>query len=802
MNSALILRLVPLFLIALATVAYETALVRFFAVTKWSEYGYWVISIALVGYALSGVAMCGARAWLVRHGEDLRAGLPLALLLTAALGYAGIALNPFNPLQLQNAETFGQELVNIGLYYAVLFPFFFLGSVAIALHFLLHEERIGLVYGMDLAGAGAGAALVLVALYAVHPYTLFALLLPALALAAVLARPRLAQGALALAMLALAEAIVLFGPQPSTDRFKPIYAPLNVPDSREVAQATLPDGYYQLLENFTERVDVDLSNNAGAQGVAGTPAGYGLYRDGNRIATLRRPGPAETAYAPATLDAAPYALLAQPRVLLAGAGGGFRIQAVEALGVARLVVTETNPMLRHALLRGLGPSPAFPLGADMALRGESPVALAASQPAGFDLIDLSADFLDSAEANRFAFTAEALGTYLRALKPGGIVSVPVSIRELPVYAERMLATVAAALRQAGVAEPGAHVAVIRSAWNLRALVMTEPWPAERLAALAAFATERSFDLSWQPGGLPADRTIWNDLPPVDFLTGQAGGAARDAVAEVAPGILAGSAPPDPVFDTSPVTQDRPFLAGLVRFAALPFLAGRLDILPQPEIGVLVNLAVLAQAVLLGLVVLAVPAFGQVRAAGSGMGRVLVYFGGLGLGFLFLEIWLIERASLWLNDRASAFALVLSAMLVCSGLGAAASERFRGREKQGLRLAVLVILGWGVLAQLGLPSLIAATEAAPLALRVVLLLLVTAPLAFALGLPFPLGLERFRGPRGGAFLPWAWGLNGAMSVTASPLANLMLVSEGLGMLLGCGVLLYQLAFLGFPQRSDS
>ncbi len=54
-------RLAPLFLVSLATVGFEIALTRYFATAKWSEYGYWVISIVLAGFALSGVAMALAR---------------------------------------------------------------------------------------------------------------------------------------------------------------------------------------------------------------------------------------------------------------------------------------------------------------------------------------------------------------------------------------------------------------------------------------------------------------------------------------------------------------------------------------------------------------------------------------------------------------------------------------------------------------------------------------------------------------------------------------------------------------------
>jgi hypothetical protein len=83
----------PLFLVSMATVGYEIALTRYFAVAKWSEYGYWVISIVLAGFALSGVVMALGRAWFARHGAALLAGLPAALILAAAVGYHFVTTN-------------------------------------------------------------------------------------------------------------------------------------------------------------------------------------------------------------------------------------------------------------------------------------------------------------------------------------------------------------------------------------------------------------------------------------------------------------------------------------------------------------------------------------------------------------------------------------------------------------------------------------------------------------------------------------------------------------------------------------
>jgi hypothetical protein len=144
----------PLFLVSAAAVGFEIALTRYFAVAKWSEYGYWVISIVMVGFALSGVAMALARDWAVRHGSRLQAVLPVLLIVTAAGGYHLVTTNPFNPLQLQNQTTWLPQIGNIGLYYACLLPFFFLTGLFVSLSFVLNPARVPLVYGYDLTGAG------------------------------------------------------------------------------------------------------------------------------------------------------------------------------------------------------------------------------------------------------------------------------------------------------------------------------------------------------------------------------------------------------------------------------------------------------------------------------------------------------------------------------------------------------------------------------------------------------------------------------------------------------------------------
>ncbi len=783
--------LLPLLLVSLASTGIEIALTRYFAVSSWSEYGYWVISIVMAGFALSGVLVALARDWLERHSARLFAFLPAALILAAAGGYALAIRNPFNPLQLQNPVTIAPQIAFIGLYYLELLPFFFLTGVFISLCFVTRPTITTRVYAYDLGGAGLGALLVLALMVVLHPFRLLpALLLPLAAIALFVPRGRSRFPAIALAALCLVggETLLIAGDVAAFNQFKPIYAPLHTPGAVVERQTLSPRGVFTLLDDFTERVDTDLSNDSAMMNLPGPPRTLGLYRDGSRIAAIPRDAALDARYAPGTLGAAPYLLLTKPRVLLIGDAGGWAAAQARALGAGPITVDEPSPELRETL----APQP------DVTVLGESPLALAeTAAPGRFDLIELSDGFLAADPANATAFTTGAIAADMRVLSPGGIISIPVSIRDFPVYALRMMATIRAGLLRAGVADPSLHVLAYRSAWNVRLLVSPQPWGPARIKAVRKFCDDRSFDVSYYPGidvvALKAD--IYNDLPAISFSKGEveSGEDADDSIADEAVAVMNGE-PTDSAteFDLRPATLDRPMFFDILRLDHLGTILARLEILPQQELGPLINIAVLAQALLIALAVLLLPLVAprRIGARGAAVGRAILYFPALGLGYLFIEIALIGEASLYLDDVTTAFALVLSGMLIFSGLGSMAANRLR------LRLAWPAIIGILALCLLALPAVILATIGWPLLVRLGLLLVLLAPLSFALGMPFPMGLAE-AGKKGHGFLPWAWALNGAFSVIATPLANLIATELGFRFLLAGAACLYGLAWITFP-----
>lgn len=804
--------LAPLILVSLTSIGFEIVLTRYFAIASWSEYGYWVISITMVGLATSGVVLSLFKDFFLKHCQLLLFAIPPGLMAAAAAGFYFTTIIPFNPLEFQNPDLWLDQLLNIWKYYAALFPFFFAVGIYIGLYFLAYQEEIPRIYAADLGGAGAGALLILVLMFWMHPFHLLAGLLPFLLIATFLCIPegfksrRNVITAAALAIFATSEFVVTYVNQADFNEYKAIYPALHVQGGKVVKEIYSPRGYYLVLDNFTERLDTDFSNNFQVLGVAGPPRTYGLYNDGNRIASLPMREDYGTSYVKAALDSFPYELLSRPRVLLIGTRGGFRLREAADLGAGSILALEPGETL-FQMVRSQWPPEVFPRGLQVAISNRSPAAVSAAGGTKFDLIDIASDYLAQADANKFAFTVEAVEGYLGLLDGDGIASIPISIREFMLYAVKMLETVRTALVNAGIPDPERHVIVYRSSWSARILIAKHPFRAHQIERLRKFCDLRSFDTSYYPGIDPEKVQIWNDLPTVSFenetvLSGT--DKATDDLMQEALKIFSGErgrTDPDNFFNLRPSTLDRPFFYSILRLEQLPRILKRIELIPREEIGYLINLAVLLQALLLGAIVLALPLirWRKRRPQTEAVVKSIVYFAGLGLGFLFLEILLIEKMAFFLNDRTYAFTVVLSSMLICSGIGSFAAGRYLENPRRGIRMAAGIIAAWILAALVFLDGLLLFALSAPFTAKLALAVAVIAPLAFALGVPFPLGLFLFRGERS-HFLPWAWSMNGAFSVIATPIANLVAVSFGYTVVLILSLLLYGAAVATYPATT--
>jgi hypothetical protein len=243
----------------------------------------------------------------------------------------------------------------------------------------------------------------------------------------------------------------------------------------------------------------------------------------------------------------------------------------------------------------------------------------------------------------------------------------------------------------------------------------------------------------------------------------------------------------------PPTDDRPFFFHFFKWEQTPQVLQLIGKLWQPfgGSGYLILLALLGVSVVAsgGLILLPLARMGSGRKTGEL--TPLVYFACLGIGFLFVEIPLIQRLVLFLDRPVYAFAVVLFTLLMASGVGSLLSPRLPLRAV--LVLLFIVILSYPFL----LPFASQMFLISPFVARVLVALLLLAPMGFLMGIPFPQGLVRLKTP---GLVPLAWGINGCASVISSILATTGALTWGFSAVLVAGAVAYALAALTCPASA--
>ena len=257
------------------------------------------------------------------------------------------------------------------------------------------------------------------------------------------------------------------------------------------------------------------------------------------------------------------------------------------------------------------------------------------------------------------------------------------------------------------------------------------------------------------------------------------------------------------FNLEPATDDQPYFFRFFRWRTLPeilTLYGRGGV-PLLDTGYLILVATLLQAVAASLVLILLPLWFLRRGAAAGASgaqrwRVLVYFSALGLGFLFLEIAFIQKFILFLHHPLYAVAVVLTAFLLFAGAGSLYSQRLT-EANATVTLPVAAIATASLVYLVALDRIFAPLASAPDSLRILVSVLLVAPLAFFMGMPFPLGISRVA-KQAPQLIPWSWGINGCASVISAVLATLLAMHFGFTTVVLAAVALYGVAAASLPR----
>ena len=786
-------------LVSAAALAYQLLLMRWLAIAHWHPFAVVIISLALLGHGVSGTVLSLVRARALRRFDAWFPACALGFAVSAAACLQLARAIPFNGLEL------AWDLRQLGwlsaLYLCLALPFLF-AAMCFGLAFARHGDDIPRLYGADLAGAGAGALLALALAWLAPVDVALAVAVMLAPIAAALAMNGKQQhvvtacaGVVLLALVTVAGTRAL---RPPVNEFKGLARTLLLRDARIIAERHSPHGWLAVVES--PRVPLRHVPGLSLANTQEPAPQLGLYTDGDGsgVITRRSADPAALAYLGRTTAALPYRLRARPRVLVLGAGGGGDVLQALALGARQVDVVDPNPQ-RVALLRDRFGTFAGDLYRDPRVHAHVADArgfIRASRDR-YDVIVLAQDGSFAAGgagvqavAEDYAATVEALRAYHAHLAPDGLLAITRWEKQPPRDALKLFATAVAALRAEGVRAPGLQLLMLRN-WDAATLLLRRgAFDAGDIATSRAFVDASGFDPVHFPGMRADEANRFHVLARDDTRIG--------AIALLSPraqDYLDGYK-----FDITPARDDRPYFANFFKWATLPELwrlrgQGSAVLLDS---GYLLLLAALAQALpwTLGLVLLPLLALPRDRVDTHVVRwRAAVYFVGLGLAFLLIEIACLSRLTLQIGHPLLAIGAGLAGFLMFAGAGSVYAQRWLARSTRPIAtlarqavLAIAVALAWHGLAFA--LALRLGADWPPLA-RMGLGLLTIAPLAFAMGLPFSLGLTRLA-RTAPAFVPWAWGLNGCASVIAAIGALLLAIEVGLSATLLIALLLYVVA----------
>lgn len=785
----------------------QVALTRIFSITQSYHFAFLVISLALLGFGASGSLLALSPRF---QGPGMWPWYAVGYGVSTVLGYALVNLYPFDSYAIAWDST--QAYLLIANLLALALPFLFAGALVGS---MLTDAAgdAGRVYGANLVGSGAGAALGPVVISSVGSERAV-LLCGALAAGAGLvlaaaiptvgttARPpadapagRRGPALTSASPAVLASLVALVGclglvlafppqleAQPSP--YKALSHLRRNPEARILATR----------QNAQARLDIVSSPTIhSAQGLSLSYAGdlprqAGLLVDGDNLLPVPEAARAPRELARALPVAVAYAVRPEARTLLLGSGGGMEPWAALANGAREVTVVEPNELVAQALRSDLRSWAGLAGDPRVRIEQDEIRTFAQRSDARYELVELTLAMnyrpISSGAftlTENYALTVEAFRSYLQLCGQDGLLVVTRWLQSPPSESLRTLGLIIEAL---GNRAPVDHVVAFRTFQTVTFLVKPRPFSAEETSALLHTIDRLRYDLVLAPRMPAGMLNRYARLPaPVDHQL-----SLRLATTDDRSAFYSGYD-----FEVSPPTDDRPFFFHFFRWEQTPAVLEELGRRWQPfgGSGYFVLLVLLAFAVTAAVTFIVAPLalrarFRQaLRQAGRGrVARALGYFTAIGLAFLLVEVALIQRFILVLGQPTLTVSSVVGSLLLASGLGSSLSARLPWRAAIVALAALLAVYPW--LATLLTPSLLEL----PLPLRVAAVALLIGPVGLLMGVPLARGVQALRGD--GVLIPWAWAANGSASVVSAVLAAILSLSVGFTPVLLVGGTLYLLA----------
>ena len=756
-----------IFLIALSGLVLEVSITRIFSAAIWYHFAFVAVSVALVGLGASGLV--------VQHRvKKLKGKWAENLTIFSAWG-----ITIFIPITIFVMHALASQVIYLPLFMILFSVPFFLVGIIISAAFNAFASVAGRLYAADLIGASAGALLVVLFLVLTggEGATLIVGLIAAIG-ATIFSRiaKNIKKTVVSLFFVAFAISLVFLNhitqifaipTDPTAQKDLPIYLREH-PGSKIVKTEW----------NSFSRIDV-VEGGTGGEGLVAK-----VFIDGGAGTNIISwDGNAESRQELSTwMQYLPFKMMQDPKVLVIGSGGGRDVVASLVSGSKDVTSVEINPII-YETVKSYGDRAGNVYSHEHVRsfvdEGRSFITRSSEK---YDIIYLP--FVDTwasvssgglSVSENFLYTLEGFQQYYDHLTDRGKI---VTVRWL-IDAPRFISTYAKLLEQNGIPQDQLHRHLI--------MVTADSYTQDPSVTMVIFSKSPFTD---EEISFLSQSFSQYDYKPI-LIPGQ-------VMREPYSALLKGEINLDQfynMFDTKvyPVTDDNPYFLSFEK--PLP---SAVEILLYASIGIVAIFLLVPFAWMRRTREQEeVSKISELRIA-----TVIPYFAALGLGFILIELALLQKLILLMGNPTMTFALLLFTLLISSGSGSLISSRIAKNNMKNLIFVIGGIAALGISYVIFLPPIIYSTIAESIEVKAAVSIAILAPIGFLMGMPLPTGMRLLKVHRPD-YIPWMWAINGAFSVLGAVLAIALGIMYGSSLAMILGILIYLIALgISFASKKKT
>jgi len=785
---------IGLLLVSLSVLMLEFTLIRVLSVSLWYHFAFMIISIALLGLGISGVTILISDRI---NKSEINGFLNITSLLYAvSIIVSFIAINkiPFDPFSLL---TDSSQFLYLPVYYVLITLPFFLAGLIIGQLFTRFKQSINKLYFYDLIGAGLGCfAFILVLPVFGGSGGIAAASIIACIATLIFAMQKNRRQSIALfgsIIMLLLNGIFLSNPDS--------YLPISISSNKVYGNYIKENPDLRLQTRWNSFSKVDIMKDDG-ENVDDYPVYTAIIDAGNSTTNIPKvPNILDTSARP-PFDASMLAMILKrddtAKVFVLGSGGGGEILTALTNNAKSVHAVEINGILNDLVEKDLA---GFWTGG---IANDKRVKIFTDDARGwlrgkrikYDVI-ISAHTISASATNsgamslveNYILTEEALREYLQHLDINGILYITRPEPQMP----RLVTSIKIAQQLNGGSDLKNQFYVFKrppSDFEKDVSFLSgvlykksgfDEFDIQRLKTMSALLNlETIYDPVSKPDG------IFKDIIESDNI--------YETVKKY------------PDIKLLPATDDNPYFEHTTDFTDIGLGSIKesfsqsdraMITMIQKPVAESTLIVLMLQTILISALLIFLPIYLKSRkdkeAKKIKKGKYITYFALLGLGYIIIEICLIQRFTLFLGQPVYTMLTVISTMLLFSGIGSMYSEKILSLFKNKPLPVFVIIAALTLLIGLLSPALFSSLARLEILWRVVISVVLIAPLAFFMGIPFPYGMSRITNNTK-YLVAYGWGVNGFFSVMGSVLVVMLSMSYGFSVVFILSACIYIAAML--------